>query len=86
MTTLPTHLGRRSLAALATAVLQGWVMVLCLAAVLSQINKLELPGLFSDVEPYKTFSNFYRQHPVLPMRLVGVLLALIYRTEEARGH
>jgi phosphoglycerol transferase MdoB-like AlkP superfamily enzyme len=37
-----SHLGRRSLTALATALLQGWVMLLCLAAVLSLLRVMQM--------------------------------------------
>lgn len=46
---------------------------------------LELFGIGSpraDTEPFKTFFNLWRYHYALPMRLGGILLALIYRTNE----
>jgi len=36
-------------------------------------------------EPYKTFKNLWNMHPFLHYRLGGVILAMIYRTEEMRG-
>lgn len=38
----------------------------------------------SSAEPYATFRNLWRKHGELPYRLGGLLLALIYRTEELR--
>jgi hypothetical protein len=35
-------------------------------------------------EPFKTFRNLWFQHPELAYRLGGLLLAVIYRTEELR--
>ena len=52
--------------------------------VLEKTKTLSLDGLFGDQEPYKSFGNLYRQHPTRPLQLVGLLLALIYRTEELR--
>jgi hypothetical protein len=55
-----------------------------LSDVLAKTRMLQLDGLFSDQEPYKSFNNLYRQQPVAALQLVGLLLALIYRTEELR--
>lgn len=46
---------------------------------------LELFGVGTpraETEPFKTFFNLWRYHYALPMRLGGILLALIYRTNE----
>lgn len=45
---------------------------------------LELFGL-KDVEPYLTFKNLWFDHPLPAYKLSGIVLALIYRTEELRG-
>jgi hypothetical protein len=45
---------------------------------------LELFGV-ENVEPYLTFKNLWFDHPLPTYRLSGVVLALIYRTEELRG-
>jgi hypothetical protein len=39
----------------------------------------------ADVEPYTTFRNCWRYHPEFAYRLGGIVLALIYRTEEIRS-
>lgn len=38
-----------------------------------------------DVEPYLTFKNLWFDHPLPAYKLSGMVLALIYRTEELRG-
>lgn len=46
---------------------------------------LELFGVGSDragSEPFKTFKNLWYQHPALAYKLGGLLLAVIYRTDE----
>lgn len=45
---------------------------------------LELFGV-EDKEPYLTFKNLWFDHPLPAYRLSGMVLALIYRTEELRG-
>lgn len=45
---------------------------------------LELFGV-APVEPYTTFKNLWFDHPLPTYRLAGLVLALIYRTEEYRG-
>lgn len=45
---------------------------------------LELFG-FDNKEPYLTFKNLWFDHPLPTYRLAGIVLALIYRTEELRG-
>lgn len=40
----------------------------------------------AELEPFKTFRNLWFQHPELSYRLGGLLLAVIYRTEELRTH
>jgi len=44
---------------------------------------LELFG-FKNEEPYLTFKNLWLDHPLPVYRLGGIVLALIYRTEELR--
>jgi hypothetical protein len=44
---------------------------------------LELFG-FDNKEPYLTFKNLWFDHPLPTYRLAGIVLALIYRTEELR--
>ena len=46
---------------------------------------LELFGV-KQIEPYATFKNLWFDHPSAVYRLIGLTLALIYRTEEARKH
>lgn len=45
---------------------------------------LELFG-FDNKEPYLTFKNLWFDHPLPTHRLAGIVLALIYRTEELRN-
>lgn len=45
---------------------------------------LELFG-FDNKEPYLTFKNLWFDHPLPTYKLAGIVLALIYRTEELRG-
>lgn len=45
---------------------------------------LELFGV-DDEEPYETFRNCWNDHPEFAYRLGGLILALIYRTEEIRN-
>ncbi|NDD53047.1 hypothetical protein EBZ39_04070 [bacterium] len=45
---------------------------------------IELFGL-ENKEPYLTFKNLWFDHPLPVYRLSGIVLALIYRTEELRG-
>lgn len=45
---------------------------------------IELFG-FDNKEPYLTFKNLWFDHPLPAYRLAGIVLALIYRTEELRG-
>lgn len=57
---------------------------------IANISRLELLGeplfleLFgiSGAEPYKTFKNLWEDHPLPAYRLSGLVLALIYRTNE----
>jgi hypothetical protein len=46
---------------------------------------LELFGV-ADAEPYATFKNVWFDHPLPTYRLAGLIMALIYRTEEVRLH
>lgn len=47
---------------------------------------IELFGVAPE-EPYKTFKNLWFDHPMAAYRLIGLVLGLIYRTEEIRnGH
>lgn len=43
-----------------------------------------LANLFLGGGYYDTFRNLYEKHPFFPYRLSGLLLALIYKTEELR--
>ena len=45
---------------------------------------LQLFGV-APAEPYATFKNLWSDHPLPAYRLAGLVLALIYRTEEYRG-
>ena len=45
---------------------------------------LQLFGV-APAEPYATFKNLWFDHPLPTYRLAGLVLALIYRTEEYRG-
>lgn len=45
---------------------------------------LEIFGV-ENKEPYLTFKNLWFDHPLPAYRLSGIVLALIYRTEELRG-
>jgi hypothetical protein len=45
---------------------------------------LEIFGVEAN-EPYATFKNLWFDHPLPAYRLSGIVLALIYRTEELRG-
>lgn len=45
---------------------------------------LEIFGV-ENTEPYATFKNLWFDHPLPAYRLSGIVLALIYRTEELRG-
>lgn len=45
---------------------------------------LDLFGVES-AEPYATFKNLWFDHPLPAYKLSGIVLALIYRTEEMRG-
>lgn len=45
---------------------------------------IELFGV-ENKEPYLTFKNLWLDHPLPIYRLSGIVLALIYRTEELRG-
>ena len=38
-----------------------------------------------EAEPYRTFKNLWFDHPLPAYKLSGMVLALIYRTEELRG-
>ena len=50
------------------------------------IGEPTLNGLFgiTNEEPYKTFRNLWYTHLDTPLALTGLLLAVIYRTEEVR--
>ena len=49
----------------------------------SEPDMLQLFGTTAD-EPWQTFRNLWYHHRELPYRLGGLLLAIIYRTEELR--
>lgn len=53
---------------------------------LASIGEPALIQLFgiADDEPFKTFRNCWMQHPETPMKLAGLICALVYRTEERR--
>lgn len=51
---------------------------------LGETTFLELFGL-SNAEPYATFKNLWLDHPLPAYRLAGLVLAVIYRTEELRA-
>lgn len=46
---------------------------------------LELFGL-TDTEPYATFKNLWFDHPLPTYRLAGLVMAVVYRTEQVRLH
>jgi len=62
-----------------------WTMgqIVLLLERLGEPTVLELFGL-QNVEPWNTFRNLWFDHPELPYKLGGFLLAMIYRTEEVR--
>lgn len=47
-------------------------------------NLLQLFGVV-DAEPYRTFKQCWQNHPDFAYRLGGIVLAVIYRTEELRN-
>jgi hypothetical protein len=51
------------------------------------IGESTLIALFGvdDVEPYRTFRNCWESHPEYAYRLGGLVLALVYRSEEVRN-
>jgi hypothetical protein len=57
-----------------------------IAAALQSVSAASFVQLFgaAPVEPYLTFSNLWLSHPELPYQLGGLVLALLYRTEEVR--
>jgi hypothetical protein len=58
-----------------------------IAESLQSIGEPYLLSLFgvSDAEPYLTFRNCWKRHPEFAYRLGGLVLAVIYRTEELRN-
>jgi hypothetical protein len=57
------------------------------AAVLADVVAIKgatLREVFQGGEPFHTFKRLFEQHNLLPYQLSGLLLALIYRTEEIR--
>jgi hypothetical protein len=62
-----------------------------IAAEVDQLGGERLSRLFGEgtpaaqTEPWQTFRNLWHDHPLLPYRLGGLLLALVWRTEEARN-
>jgi hypothetical protein len=54
------------------------------AAQLSKIGAEAYVALFPSREPYKLFKELWEHHILLPYKLSGALLALIYQTEEIR--
>ena len=57
-----------------------------ISATFRSIGEPTLLSLFgaSPTEPYKTFRNLWRDNRETPNALAGILLAVIYRTEEVR--
>lgn len=51
---------------------------------LGEPTYLQLFGI-SDVEPYLTFKNCWKSHPDFAYKLGGLVLAMIYRTDEVRN-
>lgn len=96
--TLPETNVRVKLGALATdpATYQGrWYINLManpVPAITSILPTLEILGepvfldLFgvTDEEPYATFKNVWFDHPLPAYRLAGLIMAVVYRTEQAR--
>jgi len=54
------------------------------AAEVAQIGDSSLVELFPAREPFKLFRRLWEQHTYFPYKMTGILLALIYRTEEIR--
>ena len=54
------------------------------AAQLSKIGVEAYTELFPHRDPYKLFNDLWEHHVLLPYKLSGALLALIYQTEEIR--
>ena len=54
------------------------------AAQLSSLGASAFLELFPRREPFNLFRELWERHSLLPYKLSGVLLALIYRTEEVR--
>lgn len=52
---------------------------------LGEPASLELFGV-AEKEPYATFKNLWREHPLPTYRLAGFVLAYIYRLNEHRDH
>ncbi len=60
-----------------------------LSSVLENFNSIGEPTLLSlfgpaPVEPYKTFYNCWKSHKEFAYKLSGIVMAVIYRTEEIR--
>jgi len=79
-----------------TANTAGWTLRGCLRPTTSlsnieqtlrSVGEPYLLQLFGtpDVEPYLTFRNCWKKHPEFAYRLGGLVLAMIYRTEEIRN-
>lgn len=54
------------------------------AEAITKIGAAAYEALFPRRSPYTLFKQLWEQHPHLPYKLSGVLLALIYLTNEAR--
>jgi hypothetical protein len=55
------------------------------AAAVGKTGDSSLVELFPARDPFKLFKQLWEQHTLFPYKLSGVLLALIYRTEEIRS-
>ena len=58
--------------------------VISRAAQLSNIGVEAYTELFPNRDPFKLFKELWERHDLLPYKLSGALLALIYQTEEIR--
>lgn len=58
--------------------------VTALVEPLTQLGDEVLSEIFPAREPFTVFKKLWEEHPYLPYRLTGFLLAYIYRVEEVR--
>lgn len=54
------------------------------AAAVAQTGDSSLVDLFPARAPFNLFKRLWEQHTLFPFKMTGILLALIYRTEEIR--